>query len=57
MNIKKNCFDCVESTWNWQKFAKCIGSGKNSVELCDKFVQINPEEAKKRLEVLGPPGI
>jgi len=52
----RTCLDCVEFTWNWQKFSKCIGSGENSVEPCDNFVQINPEEAKKRLEVLGAPG-
>jgi len=54
---KITCINCIEFTWNWKKFAKCTGSGKNSIEPCKHFVQIKEDEAKKRLKVLGVPGL
>jgi len=56
-NLDKTCIDCVHFTWNWHKMSKCIGSGDSSIKPCIRFEQIEPKEAKKRLKVLGTPGV
>ena len=53
---EKTCLDCVRYTWNWSKHWGCTGEKDGTItnpsEQC--FKQIRPEQAKKRLKVLGP---
>ena len=55
--ISATCINCVEFTWNWHKHSKCVGSGNDSIKICKRFLQIKEDEAKKRLKVLGIPGL
>lgn len=56
-DTSKTCLDCVEFTWNWQRFNGCVGSGHKSIKPCFKFIQITKEQAETRLKILGAPGV